>query len=267
MPIRSLLVLVLCWQTLAPALAGQTCDPKQVDAATTARAMDLAYQSRQALDASGAQVALIARVGQDLSKYGLRYSHMAWVWRDHPQGRWLVVHELNNCATAQSALFNEGLGNFFLDNMFAFETRILIPTPETQARAAALLASPQALAYHFPHYNMLAFAYSTTYQNSNQWVLETYAALFHGNSRDNNVRSNAQTWLKANGYQADTVNIPTATRLGARLFRANIAFDDHPFGRRMAGQIDTVTVESVLRFIKQREPTSREIILHAQPKG
>lgn len=259
---RRVLLATLFWQTLTPVWAGQSCDTKELAPTTIAQAMDLAYQSRQALDASGAQVALIARVGQDLSTYGLRYSHLAWVWRDHPQGRWLVVHELNNCASAESALYNEGLGNFFLDNMFAFETKILIPTPETQTRAAALLASPRALAYHFPHYNMLAFAYSTTYQNSNQWVLETYAGLY----ADGSGRPGAQSWLKTNGYRADTINIPAATRLGARMFRANIAFDDHPFGRRMAGQIDTVTVESVLRFIKQREPESREIVLRAQPK-
>ncbi len=258
---RWLLLATLFWQTFTPAWAGQTCEAKELTPTTIAQAMDLAYQTRQALDASGAQVALIARVGQDLSKYGLRYSHMAWVWRDHPQGRWLVVHELNNCATADSALYNEGLGNFFLDNMFAFETKIMIPSAETQTRAAALLGSPNAATLHFAKYNMLAFPYSTLYQNSNQWVLETYAAMHNNESG----RKAAQAWLKANGYQTNTIYLPAATRLGARMFRANVAFDDHPFARRMAGQIDTVTVESVLRFIKQREPDSREMVLRAKP--
>jgi hypothetical protein len=45
------------------------------------------------------------------------------------------------------------------------------------------------------------------------------------------------------------------------MFRANIAFDDQPFDRRMAGQIDTVTVESVLRFVHQLDPGARDIIL------
>jgi hypothetical protein len=256
-----LLLATLIWQTLTPAWAGQTCETKEVAPTTVALAMDLAWQTRQALDSSGAQVALIARVGQDLSKYGLRYSHMAWVWRDHPQGRWLVVHKLNNCATADSALYNEGLGNFFLDDMFAFETKIMIPSAQTQARAVAWLNSPNAAALHSAKYNMLAFPYSTVYQNSNQWVLETYAAMYNNETG----RSAAQSWLKANGYQPITIYIPTATRLGARMFRANVAFDDHPVGRRLAGQIDTVTVESVLRFIKQREPDSHEIVLRANP--
>ncbi|WP_229458757.1 DUF2145 domain-containing protein [Massilia glaciei] len=43
------------------------------------------------------------------------------------------------------------------------------------------------------------------------------------------------------------------------MFRANIAFDDHPFGRRMAGQIDTVTVESIVRFIRARDPDMKQL--------
>jgi len=32
-----------------------------------------------------------------------------------------------------------------------------------------------------------------------------------------------------------------------------MAFDDQPFERRMAGKIDTVTVESVLRLVHRRD--------------
>jgi hypothetical protein len=48
------------------------------------------------------------------------------------------------------------------------------------------------------------------------------------------------------------------------MFRANIAFDDQPFARRMARQIDTVTVDSVLRFVRQRDPQARELTLSVQ---
>ena len=97
--------------------AGRSCEEKPTDATTLAKSMELAQKTLQALDGSGAQVALVARVGQDLSKYNLRYSHVALAWRDHPQGRWLVVHELNECGTAQSSLFNEGLGNIFMEDV------------------------------------------------------------------------------------------------------------------------------------------------------
>ena len=252
---KRLLVLMLLACSLAH--AGTPCEAKKVDAATFIKAMRLADSTRVALDESGAQVALLARVGQDLSKYGLRYSHMAYVWRDHPKGRWLAVHELNQCGTAESALFDEGLGNFFLDDMFAYESRILVPNAAAQARIVAMLSSRAPLRLHEARYNMLAFPFATAYQNSNQWLLETYAA----SEAPLEGRAQAQAWLKQAGYRPITVMIPAMTRLGARMFRANIAFDDQPFERRMAGQIDTVTVDSVMRFVRERDPDARETIV------
>ena len=221
--------------------------------------MKLAESTLAALETSGAQVALIARVGQDLSRQGLRYSHMAYVWRDSPTGRWTAVHELNQCGTAYSALYRQGLGNFFLDDMFAYEANVFVPGVATQKKLATMLASDLPLRLHRARYNMLAYVYAIDYQNSNQWLLETYAA---GTSElPISSRAQAQAWLKLAGYQPITVNVPASTRLGARLFSANIAFDDHPFGRRAAGLIDTVTVESVLRFLRAREAMGQEVVV------
>ncbi|MES2148574.1 MAG: DUF2145 domain-containing protein [Pseudomonadota bacterium] len=256
---KQVVLLMVLGLSLCAARAGTPCEPHKTEVATFIKAMQLAANTRQALDESGAQLALIARVGQDLSRYGLRYSHMAYVWRDHPKGRWMVVHELNQCGSAQSALFDQGLGNFFLDDMFAYETRILIPGPESQARIAQMLSSSTAQRLHAARYNMLAYPFATTYQNSNGWLLETYAA----SVSDMQIagRDQAQAWLKLAGYRPITVNIPAFTRLGARMFRANIAFDDQPFERRMEGLIDTVTVDSVMRFVRERDPASREMVL------
>ncbi|WP_426176151.1 DUF2145 domain-containing protein [Massilia sp. TWR1-2-2] len=256
-----LLILWLLAAVLAAgeANAGTPCEPKKADATNFIKAMKLAERTMTALDKSGAQVALIARAGQDLSKYGLRYSHMGYVWRDHPQGRWLVVHELNQCGSARSALFDEGLGNFFLDDMHAYETRIVVPGSAAQARIVAMLASTTPLRLHDGRYNMVAFAYSTDYQNSNQWLLETYAASVSDMPIDG--RAQAQAWLKLAAYEPITLDIPAMTRLGARMFRASVSFDDHPFERRMAGKIDTVTVDSVLRFVHQRDPHAWEIVV------
>jgi len=92
--------------------------------------------------------------------------------------------------------------------------------------------------------------------------LETYAAAL-----DEGVagRDDAQRWLRREGYAPITVQVPALTRLGARMFRANVAFDDHPFERRMAGQIDTVTVESIERFVRQRDPAA--LTRHSRGSG
>ncbi|WP_300754541.1 DUF2145 domain-containing protein [Janthinobacterium sp.] len=257
---KRLTVIVICLALAGAAHAGRSCEEKATDANTLVKSMDLAQKTLQALDTSGAQVALVARAGQDLSKYNVRYSHMALAWRDHPQGRWLVVHELNECGTAQSSLYNEGLGNFFMDDVFMYETLIMIPNQETQQQLARLLASNTPKRLHEARYNMLAYPYSTKYQNSNQWVLETFAAASNAPGMIE-TRAEAQSWLRSVDYTPQTLNIPATTRLGARMFRANIAFDDHPFDRRMAGKIDAVTVDSVARFVRQREPNVQEIVV------
>lgn len=259
---RRLFLLLLLACSVNAAQAGRGCELKRPNAQNFLSAMRLAENTRSALEASNAQVALVGRVGQDLSAYGLRYSHVAYVWRDHPKGRWLVVHELNRCGTASSALYEQGLANFFLDDLHAYEAVLLIPSPPSQARIAAALGSPLGNRMHEPHYNMLAYPFSTEYQNSNQWVLETYAASA-GESRIEE-RARAQAWLRYAGYAPSTLFIPATKRLGARLFSANIAFDDHPFARRAAGRIDTVTVESILSFVRQRDPQARELTVTAR---
>jgi hypothetical protein len=242
-----------------PVQAGQTCSENPPTAETLQKAFRLALKTRDALEASGAEVALIARVGQDLSKYRLRYSHLGFAWRDHPQGRWLVVHELNQCGTAGSDLFNEGLANFFLDDLFAWEALIVMPGEEMQKKIAASLREGNFVRLHEPSYNMLAYPFSTRYQNSNQWALEVLAdAVGPGPLAG---RAEAQQWLKTNGYAPTTLEIPAMTRLGGRMFRANIAFDDHPSERRWSGQIDTVTVESVFAFVAARDPASKQVLV------
>jgi hypothetical protein len=242
----------------APAWAGRPCNPAPTSPAVFDKALTLAAKTRQTLDQSGAQLALIARVGQDLSRYNLRYSHIGYAVRQE-DGRWLVTHELNGCGTARSGLYREGLGNFFLDDMFAYEAKIVLPTPATQARLAKAIEGGAAAYLHEPRYNMLSYAFSTSYQNSNQWVLEVFGAAMGDNPYAS--RNDAQRWLRQNGFRPLTVEISAMERLGARMFRANVAFDDHPMGRRMAGQIDTVTVDAVTRFVLFRDRGAKEQVV------
>lgn len=242
--------------------AGRSCEERPPTPATVQRALDLALQTRDRLDASGAALVLIGRAGQDLSRWGLRYSHLGFAWRDHPKGHWRVVHELNQCGTTHSEIYDEGLGNFFLDDLWRMEAVVLIPTPETQTRLQTLLRERRHLKLHSDHYNMVAYPFSTRYQNSNQWALEVIAAAL---SRDVDVRSReqAQQWLKLAGYQPTELRIDALTRLGGRLTKANIAFDDHPGELRWSDRIRTATVDSALVFMQRREPDAQrfEVVL------
>lgn len=249
---------VLTLLHVSPAQAGRSCEEAPLAATTTERALKLALQARNQLDASGATIALIGRAGQNLTKYGVYYSHFGFAWRDHPSGRWTVVHQLNHCGTAESAIYEQGLGNFFLDDLWRMEAIVLIPNAGTQARIAEILSTRSHLSLHSSHYNMLAYPFSTRYQNSNQWALEVLAM---AESKDIPVRSRdqAQQWLKLAGYEPKEIRLDALTRLGARMTRANVAFDDHPGELRWSDRIRTVTVDSVFTFLRMRDPEAREV--------
>ncbi|WP_051971544.1 DUF2145 domain-containing protein [Massilia sp. 9096] len=255
---RALLLCVLL--AAAPARAGQGCGDDALSVDAVRQSMALAQRSAAALEDSGARVALIARAGQDLSKYQVEYSHMAIAVRDHPAGRWRVVHELNECGSDRSALFVEGLGNFFLTDLYRYRAQIVIPGPALQERLLQRMTPSAERRLHEPHYNMLSYVYSTRYQNSNQWLLEMLAAASAAPGQVE-TRREAQAWLQGIGYRPRTVEVGALERLGARMFRANVAFDDHPFARRMAGHIDTVTVDAVLRLVQRLDPQARVLVL------
>jgi len=126
--------------------AGQQCDEKPPSADALEIGLNLGVMVSDALDNSGGDVALIARSGQDLSKYGLQHSHMSFVVRDarndnQQKSKWTVIHMLNLCGRSDSELFAEGLGMFFMDMPFRYEAMIAIPSEGIQARLKTILAS------------------------------------------------------------------------------------------------------------------------------
>lgn len=80
---RSVLAAGLAMAVFATAAhAGTPCNEEPPTAQGIQRAMTLADHVQRSLDASGAQVVLLARAGQDLRKYGLTYSHLAFAYRE-----------------------------------------------------------------------------------------------------------------------------------------------------------------------------------------
>lgn len=234
-----------------PAQAGRSCDQQLPPSPKTLeRGMSLAAQTAQALDASGAQVVLLARAGQDLSKYRLRYSHLGWAYKT-PDGLWRVAHKLNDCGSANGYVYRQGLGEFFLDDLWRYEAVWQIPSPQIQQQLLTLLRdnARTTLLQHRP-YSMVSYAWSQRYQQSNQWALETLAAAMEP-ARIRN-RAQAQTWLREQGYQPTVLKIGPLTRLGGRITAANIAFDDHPTEERFADRIATVTVDSALAWLQRK---------------
>lgn len=234
----------------APAQAGRSCEEKQPSPDSFRLALGTAQQTQQRLEQLGTAVAIIGRVGQDLSKYGLRYTHAGIVYRAG-DGRWRVAELLNECGSDRAELWNDGLGTFFLDDMFAFDTVLLLPPPAVARSLGERLQDGPLLRTMFSaRYSLTAYPFATRYQNSNAWVLETLAAASSGNRLY--TREQSQQWLQKNGYQPSELNLGALTRLGGRMFKANVAFDDHPNELRYSDRIRTVTVDSIIQFFMAR---------------
>jgi hypothetical protein len=231
--------------------AGRPCETRPNSVSDVTRGLALAAATAERLDASGAQVVVLARAGQDLSRYGVSWSHFGFAYRegDGPRSHWRVVHKLNQCGTASASLYRQGLGEFFLDQPHRYEAAFVELSPEAQSRLLPLLRDNARVDdWHEPRYSMVAYAWATRYQQSNQWALETLAGAMDAGAT---TRGRAQAWLQLRGYEPTPLRIDPLTRLGGRLTRANIEFDDHPNAKRFSDRIETVTVDSVFAWLRR----------------
>jgi hypothetical protein len=252
------------------------------------RALGLAERVQQSLEASGARVVIIARAGQDLTRYGLQWSHLAFAYRDEAataalpvamptspvlgqisdqpiavplprRAAWHIVHKLNQCGTAEAAVFRQGLAEFFLDTPFRYEAAYVVPDPEVQAALLRTVTDDRRLVqWHTPAYSVVAYPWSTRYQQSDQWALETLAGSLDPAAT---TRERAHAWLQLHDYQPTVLHIDALTRLGARMTRANVAFDDHPNSKRFSDHIETVTVESMFAWMERMQIAGRPTIV------
>jgi hypothetical protein len=270
--LRSIIAILMMTVVLAgAAVAGQDCVPRHPSPDSMKRDLALAASVAEQLDdlteRRGIGGVLIARAGQDLGRYGLRYSHLGIAYKDATalggRGAWRVVHKLNQCGTDRSVLYRQGLAEFFSDGLFRHEAGVVVIKGNLARHLPERLGDNDLIGtLHEPRYNMLAYPWSGPYQQSNQWAIETLAMLI-----DQTVvnRDDAKDWLRNHGYRPTTLHISALTRLGARLSAAHISFSDHPFDRRMAGRIDTVTVDSVFSWMQHSGLGEAPLRLQTRP--
>jgi len=232
----------------APAAwAGRTCEAKPQGLEAVTQGLALAERTIKRLDESGEQVVVIARAGQNLQEYGLRYSHLGFAYKDGDV--WRVVHKLNQCGTDKASVYREGIGDFFLDTPYEYIAGVMTLRKDVQQRLLPYLQEPYlAATIHTRAYSMVAYPWATDYQQSNQWAIETLALAMGAR---NNSRDAAQDWLKSEGYEPTELHLSTLQRLGARLTSANVSFDDHPNVLRFTGRIRTATVDSVMAWLQR----------------
>lgn len=229
--------------------AGTACKDNSSDPKMWLRASQKALELKKALDKTQAQVALIARVGSDVRKYGFYYTHVAFAVKNFSKtkNQWTVFHLLNACGTASSNIHAQGLMNFFLDDLINNDFEVIVPTVEVQAKINQALHTKASKKIHSPHYNMLAYPFSTRFQNSNQWILELIAAA----ESDQFSRQRVQSFLHKTGYQPTVIHVDPLEKLGASLFKQHIRFDDHPQIEQRHNSFSVVTVDSIQAWLKK----------------
>jgi hypothetical protein len=244
-----------------PSIAGQRCDPHLATPDATRLAAAAAARTVAELDSHQRPIALLARIGQDLSAQGLLYSHAAFVVRDDTASDargWRVTHLLNDCGTDHGALFREGVVDFYLDNPLSYQAKLVFVTPALETVLLRALNDHHGKAVFERRYSVIAKPYSKTRQNSTGWMLEVIAAA-SGESPDS--RAEAMIILSRRQYQPDIIHIPYSQRILGGLTRANAVFTDHSLATRLSGKYPVSTVHSVFRYLRENMLTASEVVL------
>jgi hypothetical protein len=261
------LAAILFAATAPPAAAGslRLCDRgKALTAVQQDRLLRFAAVARQVLDASAAATVLVARSGLDLSRFGLRYSHAGVGLQDGANGTWSVRQLYYACDEGRPRLYDQGLGGFVSgtdDPSVGYLSILLLPPGEGRALAQAALDRQRVLHLLSPSYSANAYPWSRRHQNCNQWVVELLAVAWGAPSDAPDLRSQAQQWLAAQGYDPAPVPVGSHALMFAAHFVPWLRLDDHPADDRYALRFRTSVPASIEAFVRTRLPAARRIEL------
>ena len=240
--------------------------PRAITAADQDRVLRFAGAVKAELERSGQEVALIARAGVDLSRFGLLYSHAGIALKDNPGGPWAVRQLYYACEESRPRLFDQGVAGFALgaDAPARGHVALLFPPEEKAASLAqAALDKPLALSLLAGQYSANAYAFGTRYQNCNQWLAELIASAWgHPGSRAGaraGVREAAQDWLRGQGYTAGPVRIPSRLLMFAGQFVPLVHLNDHPLDDVHALALRVSVPAAIEDFVRREAPGTRRV--------
>ena len=265
--LRRLLAATLLSFLSAGAWAGipTFCDrADKVTAADQDRVLRFAAAVKDELARSGSSIALVARAGLDLSRFGLLYSHAGIALKDNPGGPWAVRQLYYACDESRPRLFDQGMSGFVLgaDTPAHGHVALLFPPEQDGALLErAALDKPLALALLGDQYSANAYAFATRYQNCNQWVAELIAFAWGHLAEASAPRARAQAWLRAQGYAATPVKIPSHWTMFAGQFLPLVHVGDHPLDDIHALALHISVPATIEAFVHREAPRTRRVEL------
>jgi hypothetical protein len=234
---QALLLVALCglpWGPWADALPGvlRYCDPPaELDATQQDTLLRFGAVIKSTLEESGQALALIARSGLDLSRFGMRYSHAGVSLRASPNGPWSVRQLYFDCDERKPRLFDQGMSGFIVGTgspAIGFVSVVLLPEAAAAPLERAVQDNRQAMSLLGTTYSANAYPFALRYQNCNQWVAEMLAVAWGGLGGGPAQRAEAQRWLQDQGYTPARFEVgnPVLMWLGGSL--PWLHSDDHP---------------------------------------
>lgn len=226
------------------------------------------------LENSGARLALVARSGLDLSRFGMRYSHAGFSLKASPNTPWSVRQLYYACDEGRPRIFDQGLSGFLLgtdDPSIGYVSIVLMPAAEAAEIEQAALDNARALQLLNTTYSANAYAWGLRYQNCNQWVVEMLATAWGRIDDAGEPRAQAQRWLALHGYTPSRVEVGNRALTWAAAFVPWLHSDDHP-SDDLAQMIYRVSMPAAIEgFVRSTVPgasriefchTERHVVVH-----
>jgi hypothetical protein len=233
-----------------------------LDAAQWDRLLRVAGFIQQRLDEAAAPAALVSRSGVDLSRFALAHSHAGIALRAAAQPLWVVRQLYYDCAQDRPRIFDQGLAGFLLGGTEADAGRLsLILLAGAEGAPVREAASDDRLAVRLlsTRYSANAHAFSTRYQNCNQWVAELLATAWSGTTAGEASRERAQAWLAGQAYPAHLFDIGAPWLLLGAALLPWFKLDDHPQEDLDGARLRVSMPSSLEAFVLRRHPASRRL--------
>jgi hypothetical protein len=247
----------------AGSAALQFCDrAAPMSAQQQDRLLRFAALIKAELENSGQRVALVARSGLDLSRFGLRYSHSGLSLKASDSAAWSVRQLYYACDEERPRLFDQGMAGFLFgtdDPTLGYVSIVLPKGPEAAALERAALDSARGLRLLAATYSANAYPFSLRYQNCNQWVAELLATAWGALDDTQDPRRDAQRWLAQSGYQPPPVDVGSHWLMVAAPFVPLIHLDDHPQDDLYALRMRTSLPLAIEAFVRERVPGAERI--------
>jgi hypothetical protein len=272
---RFLLVAAAVWFGAQGAHAAsasmQLCDrATPMSAQEQDRLLRFAALIKEELERSGESVALIARSGLDLSRFGVRYSHAGVSLKASENTPWSVRQLYYACDERRPRLYDQGLSGFLFgtdDAATGYVSIVLLGGADAASLERAALDRPRALRLLAATYSANAYPFSLRYQNCNQWVAELLATSWGALGDAQDLRERAQRWLMQEGYEPPAIDVGHGLMIAAA-FVPLVRLDDHPQDDLEAVRMRISLPEAIESFVRARVPGARRIeMCHAGAKA